>query len=64
MPTKCGKGATPHPIIAVPTALTGFFGQNVPYWGYEKFWGFLLSLGLIVGSAAGLYLYLKRRGWL
>jgi magnesium transporter len=51
-------------IIAVPTALTGFFGQNVPYWGYEKFWGFLLSLGLIVGSAAGLYLYLKKRGWL
>jgi magnesium transporter len=51
-------------IIAVPTALTGFFGQNVPYWGYEKFWGFLLSLGLIVGTAAGLYLYLKRRGWL
>jgi magnesium transporter len=51
-------------IIAVPTALTGFFGQNVPYWGYEKFWGFLLSLGLIVCSAAGLYLYLKRRGWL
>ncbi|GAA3916162.1 magnesium transporter CorA family protein [Actinoplanes auranticolor] len=51
-------------IIAVPTALTGFFGQNVPYWGYEKFWGFLLSLGLILGSAAGLYLYLKRRGWL
>jgi magnesium transporter len=51
-------------IIAVPTALTGYFGQNVPYWGYEKFWGFLLSLGLIVGSAAGLYLYLKRRGWL
>jgi len=51
-------------IIAVPTALTGFFGQNVPYWGYEKFWGFLLSLGMIVGSAAGLYLYLKRRGWL
>jgi magnesium transporter len=51
-------------IIAVPTALTGFFGQNVPYWGYEKFWGFLMSLALIVGTAGGLYLYLKRRGWL
>jgi magnesium transporter len=51
-------------IIAVPTFLTGFFGQNVPYWGYEKFWGFLFSVGLIVGSAAGLYLYLKKRGWL
>ncbi len=51
-------------IIAVPTALTGFFGQNVPYWGYETFWGFLLSLALIVCSATGLYIYLKRRGWL
>jgi magnesium transporter len=51
-------------IIAVPTALTGFFGQNVPYWGYEKFSGFLFSLALIVMSAGGLYLYLKRRGWL
>jgi magnesium transporter len=51
-------------IIAVPTALTGYFGQNLPYWGYEKYWGFLLSLGLIVLTAGGLYLYLKRRGWL
>jgi magnesium transporter len=51
-------------IIAVPTALTGFFGQNVPYWGYEKFWGFVMSTALIVFSATGLYVYLKRRGWL
>ena len=51
-------------IIAVPTALTGYFGQNVPYPGYERFWGFLLSTALIVVSAAGLYRYLKHRGWL
>jgi len=51
-------------IIAVPTALTGFFGQNVPYWGYEKFSGFVFSSILIVVTAGGLYLYLKRRGWL
>jgi magnesium transporter len=51
-------------IIAVPTALTGYFGQNVPYPGYEKFWGFVLSTLLIVAAAGGLYLYLKRRGWL
>jgi magnesium transporter len=51
-------------IIAVPTALTGYFGQNLPYPGYETFWGFLFSLGLIVVSAAGLYWYLKGRGWL
>ncbi|MEV8506275.1 magnesium transporter CorA family protein [Actinoplanes sp. NPDC051475] len=51
-------------VIAVPTALTGFFGQNVPYWGYERFSGFLASLVLVVLSAGGLYVYLKRRGWL
>jgi magnesium transporter len=51
-------------IIAVPTALTGYFGQNVPYPGYERVWGFLVSTALIVGSAAGLYWFLKRRGWI
>jgi magnesium transporter len=51
-------------IIAVPTALTGFYGQNVPYPGYERYWGFLSSLLLIAFSATGLYVYLKRRGWL
>ena len=51
-------------IIAVPTALTGYFGQNVPYWGYENGSGFVASTVLIVVSAGGLYLYLKRRGWL
>jgi magnesium transporter len=51
-------------VIAVPTALTGYFGQNLPYPGYEKFWGYLQSVGLLVVSAGGLYVYLKRRHWL
>jgi magnesium transporter len=51
-------------IIAVPTALTGYFGQNLPYPGYQKVWGFVLSMVLIVGVGGGLYWYLKRRGWL
>jgi magnesium transporter len=51
-------------IIAVPTALTGYFGQNLPYPGYEKWWGFVLSAVLIIGSAVGLYWYFKRRDWL
>ena len=51
-------------IIAVPTAITGYFGQNLPFPGYEKWWGFLISLGLIVISAGGLYLFAKKRGWL
>lgn len=51
-------------VIAVPTALTGFFGQNVPYWGYGTVAGFVASLILIILSAGGLYVFLKRREWL
>jgi magnesium transporter len=51
-------------IIAVPTALTGYFGQNLPYPGFGKLWGFAYSSVLLVVSAGGLYWYLKRRGWL
>ena len=51
-------------IIAVPTAITGYFGQNVPYPGFEKYSGFLVSSLLIVLTSLVLYAYLKRRGWL
>ncbi|AGL19836.1 magnesium transporter CorA family protein [Actinoplanes sp. N902-109] len=51
-------------IIAVPTAITGFFGQNVPFWGFERTGGFVASLVLIVVTGGSLYWYLKRRGWL
>ncbi|NMO51183.1 magnesium transporter CorA family protein [Actinoplanes sp. TBRC 11911] len=51
-------------IIAVPTAITGYFGQNLPFPGFEKWWGVLLSFGLIVISAGSLYLFAKKRGWL
>jgi magnesium transporter len=44
--------------------VTGYFGQNVPYPGYDQWWGYVLSTVLIAISASGLYLYLKRRGWL
>ena len=51
-------------IIAVPTAVTGYFGQNVPYPGFGQHWGFLLSVVVIVGLAVLLYLMFKRRNWL
>jgi len=51
-------------IIAVPTAITGFFGQNVPYPGFGKESGFALSVASIVLMASGLYLLFKRKGWL
>jgi magnesium transporter len=51
-------------IIAVPTALTGYYGQNVPYPGFLKWSGYLQSLTLLIVSAGVLYWYFKRRGWL
>jgi magnesium transporter len=51
-------------IIAVPTAVTGFFGQNVPYPGFSDTAGFLASTLIIVTVAALLYLYLRHKEWL
>jgi magnesium transporter len=51
-------------IIAVPTAITGYFGQNVPYPGYNQHWGFWLSAGVIVFVAAALYTVFRLRDWL
>ncbi|ADG78372.1 Mg2 transporter protein CorA family protein OS=Tsukamurella paurometabola (strain ATCC 8368 / DSM / CCUG 35730 / CIP 100753 / JCM 10117 / KCTC 9821 / NBRC 16120 / NCIMB 702349 / NCTC 13040) OX=521096 GN=Tpau_1754 PE=3 SV=1 [Tsukamurella paurometabola] len=51
-------------IIAVPTAVTGYFGQNVPYPGSEQEWGWIVSTLTMVALAGGLYWMFKRRGWL
>jgi magnesium transporter len=51
-------------IIAVPTAVTGFYGQNVPYPGYGQVWGFWTSAIVIVGMSTGLYVVFRRKGWL
>ncbi|GAA2749408.1 magnesium transporter CorA family protein [Amnibacterium kyonggiense] len=51
-------------IIAVPTAVTGFYGQNVPYPGFSKEWGFVTSCAVIVGLGGGIWTILRRRGWL
>ena len=51
-------------IIAVPTAITGWFGQNVPYPGFNDPLGLWLSAGLIVVCAGTLYLVFKARDWL
>ena len=42
-------------IIAVPTAITGFYGQNLPYPGFAKQSGFIVSSVIIVGLAAILF---------
>ena len=51
-------------VIAVPTALTGYFGQNLPYPGFAKPWGYVQSMVLITVAAGGLWIYLRRRRWL
>src|SRR5262249_26228909 len=51
-------------IIAVPTAITGFYGQNVPYPGYGKSWGFLVSTLVTIALSVGLYISFRRREWL
>lgn len=51
-------------IIAVPTAVTGFFGQNVPFLGFETPTGLWLSVGLMVAASIALYLVFKKKEWI
>jgi magnesium transporter len=51
-------------IIAVPTAITGFYGQNVMYPGIETVGGFVTSSVIIVLLVTILYVMFKRRDWL
>ncbi len=51
-------------IIAIPTAVTGFYGQNIPYPGFGQQWGVVASVLLIAGIGGGLYAMFRRRGWL
>jgi magnesium transporter len=51
-------------IIAVPTAVTGFYGMNVPYPGFARHSGVVASSILIVGLSGGLYMLFKRLDWL
>jgi magnesium transporter len=51
-------------IIAVPTAVTGFYGQNVPYPGFSDTAGFITSSVLIAAGSGGLYWIFHRKDWL
>jgi magnesium transporter len=51
-------------IIAVPTAITGFYGQNVPYPGFAAHWGFWFSTVLIILMSSGLYWAFRRNDWI
>lgn len=51
-------------IIAVPTAITGFYGQNLPYPGFSAQWGFWTSTILIVLLSGTLYWAFRRNDWI
>jgi magnesium transporter len=51
-------------IIAVPTLITGWFGQNVPYPTSGKTAGVISSTVLIVVMAVGLFVLFRRKKWL
>jgi magnesium transporter len=51
-------------IIAVPTAVTGFYGQNVPYPGFGKPWGFVVSTVVTAVLSVALYITFRRKDWL
>jgi magnesium transporter len=51
-------------IIAVPTAVTGFYGQNVRFPGLLTWWGFGTSTAIWVASSVALYVAFRRRRWI
>jgi len=51
-------------IIAVPTAVTGWFGQNVAYPGFGRSSGLLASTLVITVLAGALYITFRRRNWI
>jgi len=51
-------------IIAVPTAITGFYGQNIPYPGFGEASGFWISTAAILIGSGALYAAFKKNDWL
>jgi magnesium transporter len=51
-------------IIAVPTAITGFYGQNLPFPGFADRSGFIASSILITVLPVSLYVMFRRKDWL
>lgn len=51
-------------IVAVPAAVTGYYGMNVPYPGNGKLAGYLSSMVVMALACGGLYWAFRRKGWL
>jgi magnesium transporter len=51
-------------IIAVPAAVTGFYGQNLPFPGYGTAGGLAASTGIMLVGIVALYIVFKIKDWL
>jgi magnesium transporter len=51
-------------LVAVPTAVTGFFGQNVPFPGFQQRSGWIASIVVIVSVALLLFVLFRRKDYL
>lgn len=51
-------------IISVPTLITGYFGQNLPFFGFDQVPGLVASSLLLVVSAIALWFSFRRNGWI
>ena len=51
-------------IIAVPAAITGYYGMNVPYPGSGQTWGVIVSSVALVVASFALYLLFRWHDWL
>ncbi len=51
-------------IVAVPTLVTGFYGMNVPYPGFSRQSGLVVSVAIMLIAAITLYVVFKRKDWL
>ena len=51
-------------IIAVPTFITGFYGMNVPYPGFNDHVGLFVAVAIMLISGVGLYTVFRRNDWL
>jgi magnesium transporter len=51
-------------IIAIPTAITGWYGQNLPFPGSDRTSGLFTSAALIAGVALILFVVFRRKDWL
>ena len=51
-------------LLGITTAITGFFGQNVPYPGFAQRSGLIASVILLGGSLLAAWAAFRKRGWL